>query len=71
MMDYQNDYKAMYEDLRSLIRMYFETKNDDGTVFEDDDDWIEALEDTELDLCLMVGLIDEEDLDVEDSSDYP
>lgn len=70
-MDYQNDYKAMYEDLRSLVRMYFETKNDDGTVFEDDDDWVEALEDTELDLCLMVGLINEEDLDVEDSPDYP
>lgn len=70
-MDYQNDYKAMYEDLRSLVRMYFETKNDDGTVFEDDDDWLEALEDTELDLCLMVGLIDEEELDVEDASDYP
>jgi hypothetical protein len=62
MTDYQTDYKIMYEELRALVRLYFEIKNDDGTVY-DDDDWTEALEDTEIDLCLLVGLIDEEDLD--------
>lgn len=69
-MDYQTDYKIMYEELRATVRLYFEIKNDDGDTY-DDDDWVEALEDTELELCLMVGLISEEDLDVEDSSSYP
>jgi len=62
MTDYQTDYKIMYEELRALVRLYFEIKNDDGTVY-DHDDWIEALENTEIDLCLLVGLISEEDLD--------
>lgn len=66
-MDYQTDYKVMYEELRATVRMYFEIKNDDGTVY-DDDAWTDALKDAELELCLMVGLISEEDLDVEDSS---
>lgn len=68
-MDYQTDYKCMYEELRALVRLYFEIKNDDGTIY-DDIDWTDALDDTELELCVMVGLISEEDLDVEDTSDY-
>jgi hypothetical protein len=52
----------MYEELRALVRLYFEIMYDDGTVY-DEDDWADALQDTELDLCLLVGLIDEEDLD--------
>jgi hypothetical protein len=52
----------MYEELRALVRLYFEIMYDDGTVY-DEDDWTDALQDTELDLCLLVGLIDEEDLD--------
>jgi hypothetical protein len=62
MTDYQTDYKIMYEELRALVRLYFEIMYDDGTVY-DEDDWADALQDTELDLCLLVGLIDEEDLD--------
>jgi hypothetical protein len=45
--------------------MYLETKYDDGEMYEDDDKWAEALEDIEVDLCIAVGLIDEEDLDDE------
>lgn len=62
MTDYQTDYKIMYEELRALVRLYFEIMYDDSTVY-DEDDWTDALQDTELDLCLLVGLIDEEDLD--------
>lgn len=62
MTDYQNDYKLMYEELRSLVRLYFEIMNDDGTVYGDDE-WNTLLEDTGYDLCLMVGLIEEEELD--------
>jgi hypothetical protein len=70
MKDYQNDYKTMYEDLRSLVRLYFEVKNDDGTGYEDEDEWLEILENTELDICVQVGLIDWDEVN-EDSSDYP
>ena len=70
MNDYQYDYKTMYEELREMVRLYFEVKFDDGTLYDDDDEFTEALEDIEVDLCLMVGLINEEDLD-EDTSDYP
>lgn len=70
MNDYQYDYKTMYEELREMVRLYFEVKFDDGTLYDDDDEFTEALEDIEVDLCLMVGLINEEDLD-EDTSHYP
>lgn len=70
MNDYQYDYKTMYEELREMVRLYFEVKFDDGTLYDDDDEFTEALEDIEVDLCLMVGLISEEDLD-EDTLDYP
>jgi len=70
MTDYQNDYRNMYEELRATIRLYFEIKHDDGTVY-DDFDWEKALEETELDLLIMVGLIDEEEVYDEDSSDHP
>ena len=59
MNDYQNDYKVMYEELRASVRLYFEIKTDDGTVY-DDDEWSDALEDVELDLLLMVGLLMDE-----------
>lgn len=62
MTDFQTDYKTMYEELRSLVRLYFEIKYDDGVVY-DDDEWQDALDETELDLCVMVGLIDEDTLD--------
>lgn len=63
MIDYQNDYKAMYEELRSLVRLYFETINSEEV--EDEVEWADMILNTELDLCLMVGLIEEEeDLDV-------
>lgn len=61
MIDYQNDYKTLYEELRSLVRLYFETVNAEEV--EDEDDWADAVMNTELDLCLMVGLIEDEDLD--------
>lgn len=53
-----------YEELKALIKMYLETKYDDGEIYEDDDEWNEALEEIEVDLCIAVGLIDEEELDV-------
>lgn len=62
MTDYQTDYKIMYEELRSLVRLYFEIKFDDGVIY-DDDEWQDALDETELDLCVAVGLIDEDTLD--------
>ncbi len=62
MTDYQTDYKIMYEELRALVRLYFEIMYDDGTVY-DEDDWADALQDTEIDLCFLVGLINEENLD--------
>lgn len=62
MIDYQNDYKAMYEELRSLIRFYFEGIRAEEV--EDEDEWADIILNTELDICLMVGLIKEEDLDV-------
>jgi hypothetical protein len=65
--DYQNDYRNMYEELRAVVRLYFEIKHDDGTVY-DDWDWEKALEEVEIDLMLMVGLIEEAD---ENSLDYP
>ena len=52
-----------YEELKALVKMYLETKYDDGEMYEDDDQWNEALEEIEVDLCIAVGLIDEEDLD--------
>jgi hypothetical protein len=61
MIDYQNDYKTLYEELRSLVRLYFETVNAEEV--EDEDDWADMVMNTELDLCLMVGLIEDEDLD--------
>lgn len=61
MTDYQNDYKVMYEELRSLTRLYFEILYDEE--IEDDDEWHSLLESTELDLCVLVGLIDYEELD--------
>lgn len=54
-----------YEELKALVKMYLETKYDDGEMYDDDDKWIEALEAIEVDLCIAVGLIDEEDLDDE------
>ena len=60
MIDYQNDYKTLYEELRSLVRLYFETINAEEV--EDEDDWADMVMNTELDLCLMVGLIEDEDL---------
>ena len=60
MIDYQNDYKTLYEELRSLVRLYFETVNAEEV--EDEDDWADMVMNTELDLCLMVGLIEDEDL---------
>ena len=65
--DYQNDYRNMYEELRAVVRLYFEIKHDDGAVY-DDWDWEKALEEVEIDLMIMVGLIEEAD---ENSLDYP
>lgn len=64
MIDYQNDYKAMYEELRSLVRLYFEGINAEVEEVEDEVEWADMILNTELDLCLMVGLIEEENLDV-------
>ena len=61
MIDYQNDYKTLYEELRSLVRLYFETVNAEEV--EDEDEWADMVMNTELDLCLMVGIIEDEDLD--------
>lgn len=54
-----------YEELKALVKMYLETKYDDGEMYESDDEWAEALEEMEVDLCIAVGLIDEEDIDIE------
>lgn len=67
--DYQNDYKAMYEELRALVRLYFEVKNDDSSDYEDDE-WEDIIDNTELDICVLVGLIDWDEVN-EDASDYP
>lgn len=61
MIDYQNDYKTLYEELRSLVRLYFETVNAEEV--EDEDEWADMVMNTELDLCLMVGIIEDEELD--------
>lgn len=53
-----------YEELKSLVKIYLETKYDDGEMYKDDDEWNEALEDLEVELCIACGLINEEDLDV-------
>lgn len=67
--DYQNDYKAMYEELRALVRLYFEVKNDDSDDYEDNE-WEDIIDNTELDICVLVGLIDWDEVN-EDASDYP
>lgn len=61
--DYQNDYRILYEELRALVRLYCEIMDDDGTVY-DDDEWTKALEETEDNMRLMVGLVDQEDYNV-------
>ncbi len=55
--------KEKYEELKALVKIYLETKYDDGEMYPDDDDWNEAIEDLEVDLCIAVGLVSEEDLD--------
>jgi len=67
--DYQNDYKRMYEELRALVRLYFEVKNDDSDDYEDNE-WEDIIDNTELDICVLVGLIDWDEVN-EDASDYP
>lgn len=52
-----------YEELKALVKMYLETKYDDCEMYPNDDDWLEALEEIEVDMCIAVGLIDEEELD--------
>ena len=54
-----------YEELKALVKMYLETKYDAGEMYEDDTEWADALEEMEVDLCIAVGLIDEEDIDIE------
>lgn len=54
-----------FEELKALVKMYLETKYDAGEMYEDDTEWADALEEMEVDLCIAVGLIDEEDLDIE------
>lgn len=65
-----SEIKEQYEELKALVKLYFEVKNDDGVSYEDDDEWIEILDSLELDLCILVGLISYEELDDEDSSYY-
>lgn len=65
--DYQNDYKKMYEELRALVRLYFEVKNDDSSEYEDDE-WEDIIDNTELDICVLVGLIDWDEVN-EDASE--
>lgn len=67
--DYQNDYKKMYEELRALVRLYFEVKNDDSDEYEDNE-WEDIIDNTELDICVLVGLIDWDEVN-EDTSAYP
>jgi|TARA_R110000868_G_scaffold8081_2_gene41774 hypothetical protein len=54
-----------FEELKALVKVYLETKYDDGDMYDDDTEWAEALEEMEVDLCIAVGLLDEEDLDIE------
>lgn len=54
-----------FEELKALVKMYLETKYDAGEMYEDDTEWADALEEMEVDLCIAVGLIDEEDIDIE------
>lgn len=62
MNDYQNDYREMYEELRALVRLYFEIKYDDGTLYGEDE-WEDAFDEVELEVCMMVGLIDGEEVE--------
>jgi hypothetical protein len=62
MNDYQNDYREMYEELRALVRLYFEIKYDDGTLYNEDE-WEDAFDEVELEVCTMVGLIDGEEVE--------
>ena len=54
-----------FEELKALVKMYLETKYDAGEMYEDDTEWADALEEMEVDMCIAVGLIDEEDIDIE------
>ena len=54
-----------YEELKALVKVYLETKYDDGDMYDDDTEWAEALEEMEVDLCIAVGLLDEEDIAIE------
>ena len=65
MEDYQTDYKKMYEELRALVRLYFEIKFDEGEEYEDNE-WEDMFENTEVDLCVAVGLIDYEEVEHDD-----
>lgn len=67
--DFQNDYRTMYEELRATLRLFFEIKYDDGTLYSAEE-WEVALEEIELELMFMVGLLSEEEL-YEDASGYP
>jgi hypothetical protein len=55
----------MYEELRAMVRLYFEIKFDDGTDYEDDE-WEDMFDSTELDLCVAVGLIDGDELEYDE-----
>jgi hypothetical protein len=52
----------MYEELRALVRLYFEIKYDDGTLYSEDE-WEDAFDEVELEVCMMVGLIDGEEVE--------
>jgi len=54
-----------FEELKALVKVYLETKYDDGDMYQDDTEWAEALEEMEVDLCIAVGLLDEEDIAIE------
>lgn len=66
------EYKVSYEELRSLVRLYFEIVDDDGT-FYTDEEWYNIVSEIETDLRVAVGLLNPStgETDVKDSFDYP
>ncbi len=55
-----SDYEEMYKDLKSLLTLYFQVYDDDGTVYNDDE-WEKILASIEIDIRDAIGFFDNEE----------
>lgn len=51
--------KEEYEELKALLRLYYEIYDDDGTVYSDDE-WERLLREIEIDIRTAIGFFEEE-----------